>query len=94
MLMMNWRFLTKISIMIGTVAMVVVSLVLVTISLKNVIIYYYSINGQGIQRKTEKLSENDLWQDTERKVLYLFFLGSTQKSFTSTKFSFYSVMKC
>jgi hypothetical protein len=81
MLMMNWRFLTKISIMIGTVAMVVVSLVLVTISLKNVIIYYYSINGQGIQRKTEKLSENDLWQDTERKVLYLFFLGSTQKSF-------------
>ena len=60
--------------MIGTLAMVVVSLVLVTISLKNVIIYYYLINGQGIQTKTEKLSENDQWQDIERKVL---FLGST-----------------
>ena len=63
--------------MIGTVAMVVVSLVLVTISLKNVIIYYYSINGQGIQTKTEKLSENDQWQDIERKVLHLFYLVST-----------------
>jgi hypothetical protein len=94
MRMMNWRFLTKISVMIGTLAMVGVSLVLVTISLKNVIIYYYSINGQGIQAKTEKLSENDLWQDTERKVLYLFFLGNTHESFTSTRFSFYSVMKC
>ncbi len=78
---MHWRFLTKISIMIGTLAMVVVSLVLVTISLKNVIIYYYSINGQGIQTKTEKLSENDLWQDTERKVLYLFYLGSASYYF-------------
>ncbi len=63
--------------MIGTLAMVGVSLVLVTISLKNVIIYYYSINGQGIQTKTEKLSENDLWQDTERKVLYLIYLVNT-----------------
>jgi hypothetical protein len=77
MRMMHWRFLTKISIMIGTLAMVGVSLVLVTISLKNVIIYYYSINGQGIQTKTEKLSENDLWQDTERKVLYLIYLVNT-----------------
>ena len=63
--------------MIGTLAMVVVSLVLVTISLKNVIIYYYSINGQGIQTKTEQLSENDQWQDIERKVLHLFYLVST-----------------
>jgi hypothetical protein len=77
MRMMNWRFLTKISIMIGTLAMVAVSLVLVTISLKNVIVYYYLINGQGIQTKTEQLSENDQWQDIERKVLYLFYFGST-----------------
>ncbi len=74
--------------MIGTVAMVVVSLVLVTISLKNVIIYYYSINGQGIQTKTKELSENDLWQDTERKVLNLFYLGSASYYFYQIFFLF------